>query len=145
MNKEVKIYSAELHAFCALPFADKGIRAGFPSPAQDYIEKSLDLNEALIKHPASTFFGCVVGDSMKDCGLEEGDILFIDKSLTVYDGAMAVCFIDGEFTIKFIKKKAGGLWLMPANSAYLPIQVTSENDFMVWGIVTYSIKNRHKR
>lgn len=122
-----------------LPFADAGVHAGFPSPAQDYMEKSLDLNELMIKRPASTFFARVKGDSMQDAGVKDGDILVIDKSLPPRNGAMAVCFIDGEVTLKFVKTGKNCVWLMPANDAYLPIRVTPDNEFAIWGIVTYSI------
>ena len=82
---------------------------------------------------------------MKDAGLDDGDILVIDKSLEPRSGDMAVCYIDGEFTIKYIKIDAKVIWLIPANEAYKPIRVTKENDFMIWGIVTYSIKNHNRR
>lgn len=127
-----------------LPFADGGIRAGFPSPAQDYLEMAIDLNQELVKHPATTFLGRVCGDSMKDANIKDGDILVIDKALEPKDGDMAVCFIDGEFTVKQIKMGSNCIWLMPANAAYSPIKVTSENEFLIWGIVTYSIHKQHK-
>lgn len=128
-----------------LPIADGGIKAGFASPAQDYIESGIDLNRELIKNPASTFFGRVSGDSMKGAGIENGDILVIDKSLQARDGDIAVCFVDGEFTLKRIKTKGDVIWLMPENSDYKPIKVTKENDFAVWGVVVYSIKNVLKK
>lgn len=84
------------------PMAEDGIHAGFPSPAQDYMNKCIDLNAELVRHPAATFYGRVVGDSMIDAGVEEGDILVIDKALNAQEGDMAVCFIDGEFTLKYI-------------------------------------------
>ena len=126
--------------------ADSGIQAGFPSPAQDYMNPCIDLNKELVRHPAATFYGRVVGDSMIDAGVEEGDILVIDKSLEAVDGDMAVCFVDGEFTLKFISTadpetgRKDGLWLVPANPAYKPIKVRDFSDFIVWGIVTYIIK-----
>ncbi len=123
-----------------LPFADEGIKAGFPSPAQDFMDLFIDLNEELVKHPASTFYGRVKGDSMWDAGIGDGDILIIDKSLEPRDGDTAVCFIDGEFTIKQIRLGKGEIWLVPANEKYPAIKITAENDFLIWGIVTYSIK-----
>lgn len=122
----------------ALPLAE-GISAGFPSPAEEYIELSLDLNKALIEHPSSTFFGRVKGHSMRDAGINDGDILVIDKSLSPADGKKAVCYIDGEFTLKSLRVDKSGVWLMPANPEFKPIRVTEENDFIVWGIVTYVI------
>lgn len=138
------IYQVDTDSYMPLPYAEQGIRAGFPSPAQDYISQVIDLNKELIKHPASTFYGRVSGDSMKDAGLSDGDILVIDKSLEPRTGDMAVCYVDGEFTIKYIRIEKDVIWLVPANDDYDPIKVTSENTFLVWGIVTYSIKN-HKR
>ena len=129
-----------------MQYADEGIRAGFPSPAQDYMEQAIDLNKEIVKHPASTFYGRVVGDSMRDEGIEEGDILVIDKSLELMDDDLAVCFIDGEFTVKRVRLETDAAWLIPANPDYPKIRVTADNDFIVWGIVTYTIKkNRRKR
>ena len=104
------------------------------------------MNKELIRHPASTFYGRVVGDSMRDEGIEEGDILVIDKSLELVDDDLAVCFIDGEFTVKRVRLEPEAIWLVPSNPDYPLIKVTKENDFMIWGIVTYTIKkNRRKR
>lgn len=102
MKKNIEIHLVDLSTTLPLPYADEGIRAGFPSPAQDYMEQAIDLNKELIKHPSSTFYGRVVGDSMKDEGIEEGDILVIDKSLELIEGDLAVCYVDGEFTVKRI-------------------------------------------
>ena len=143
-EKNLTIFKVDTDTSIPLPFADEGIKAGFPSPAQDYISQTIDLNKELIKHPACTFYGRVSGDSMRDAGLSEGDILIIDKSLEPHTGDMAVCYIDGEFTIKYIKIESDVIWLIPANDNYTPIKVTPENDFLIWGIVTHSIK-AHKR
>lgn len=139
------IYQVDTDSYMPLPYADEGIRAGFPSPAQDYISQVIDLNKELIKHPSTTFYGRVTGDSMKDAGLSSGDILIIDKSLEPKTGDVAVCYIDGEFTVKYIRIETNVIWLIPANEAYEPIKVTAENDFMIWGIITYSIKNHTRR
>lgn len=141
----LKIYLSDQSLELSLPYADGGIKAGFPSPAQDYMDSAIDLNKELIKHPASTFYGRVKGDSMIDANVYDGDILVIDKSLEPQNGDMAVCFIDGEFTIKYIKLKKDVIWLQPANKNYEPIKVTIENDFLIWGIVTYCIQNKKKR
>ena len=110
------------------------------------MEQAIDLNKELIKHPASTFYGRVVGDSMRDEGIEEGDILVIDKSLELLDNDLAVCFIDGEFTVKRVRLEQNAAWLIPSNSEYPLIKVTADNNFIVWGVVTYTIKkNRRKR
>lgn len=141
----LQIFNADTSSILDIPYADGGIHAGFPSPAQDYLETSIDLNKELIRHPASTFFGRVSGDSMIDAGVNDGDILIIDKSLPPQNGDMAVCFIDGEFTLKYVKISRGTVWLMPANPSYQPIKITSANNFIIWGIVLYSIKNQHRK
>lgn len=146
MKKQIAIHKIDTSSSLPLQFADEGIKAGFPSPAQDYLEQAIDLNKELIRHPASTFYGRVVGDSMRDEGIEEGDILVIDKSLELLNDDLAVCYIDGEFTVKRVRLEPDAAWLVPSNSNYPPIKVTKDNEFMVWGIVTYTIKkNRRKR
>lgn len=119
----------------------EALRAGFPSPAEDFSEVSIDLNVELIKHPASTFFCRVSGDSMQDMGINDGDLLVIDKSLEPQDGKVAVCYIDGDFTLKEIKIEKDCCWLIPANKDFSPIKVTADNEFLVWGIVTHAIKS----
>lgn len=121
------------------------IKAGFPSPAQDYVENGIDLNRELVKNPSSTFFGRARGTSMEGAGIYDGDLLIIDKSLEPYEGAVAVCYIDGEFTLKRIHfEREGGsvvaVWLQPENDSFHPIKVTEENQFIIWGIVTHSIR-----
>lgn len=128
-----------------LPYVNDGIQAGFPSPAQNFINESIDLNIELIKHPAATFFGKVSGDSMVDEGIEDGDVLIIDKSLEPINGDLAVCCIDNEFTLKRIEIDTDYIKLMPSNPIFNPIIVTSENQFMIWGIVTYTIKKNRRR
>jgi len=136
----IDFYTADISTHLPLPFVDSGIAAGFPSPAKDYIDLALDLNKELVNNPSSTFYGRVKGSSMKDAGIHNGDILVIDKSLEPVNGKVAVCFIDGEFTLKRMKFDGKKLFLVPANEDYDPIEVTKENDFIVWGIVTYIIK-----
>ena len=118
------------------------VKAGFPSPAEDMRER-LDLVKLLVRHKASTFFFRVSGVSMVDADMDEGDIIIVDRAVEPYNDCKAVCFIDGEYTVKRIVIGDGKVTLMPANdidSKYQPIEVTSENDFMVWGVVTYVIK-----
>lgn len=116
------------------------VRAGFPSPADDTPHEKLDLMRLVVRHPASTFYFRISGVSMVDDGFDEGDIVVVDRSLEPTNNATAVCFIDGEFTIKMIRQEKDCLYLMPANKEYKPIKVTAENEFMVWGVVTYIIK-----
>ncbi len=137
----IQLYQPSYSSFIDLPLADQGISAGFPSPADDFLDLSIDLNKELIKHPYATFYGRVRGDSMTGAGLDDGDLLIIDKSLEPQDGKIAVCFIDGEFTVKRIKLDTESLWLMPENTKYKPLKVTEDNEFVIWGIVTCVIKN----
>ena len=145
MKKKIEIFSIDLSSSLPLPYANEGIRAGFPSPAQDYLQQAIDLNKELIRHPASTFYGRVVGDSMSGEGIEEGDILVIDKSLELTDDDLAVCFIDGEFTVKRVRLEQEAAYLIPSNPKYPTIKVTADNNFIVWGIVTYTIKKNRRR
>ena len=136
----IEIYSAIITTELDLPFVEQGISAGFPSPADDFLDISIDLNKELIKNPSATFYGRVKGDSMKNAGLENGDLLIIDKSLEPINNKIAVCFIDGEFTVKRIKIEADIIWLLAENEDYKPIKVTADNEFVIWGIVTTVIK-----
>ena len=137
-------YSADLSTELDLPFATEGIRAGFPSPTQDYMTDSIDLNKELVLHPATTFYARAVGNSMTGFGISDGDLLVIDKSIEPVDGDIVVAFIDGEFTLKKIMKDENecNLWLVPGNEDYPPIKITEENDFIVWGVLTYNIKKQ---
>lgn len=116
-----------------------GVKAGFPSPAQDFIAQAIDLNKYIIKHPAATYFALVNGVSM-DTDLSEGDLLVVDRSLDPQDGKIAVCFVDGEFTVKKIRIEKDRCLLVPSNPDYPVIEVNKDNDFTIWGIVTYVIK-----
>ncbi len=136
---KIKLYHSNPSSRRALP-AVGHIAAGFPSPAEDYLEAVLDLNELLVKNPSSTFYGKVKGFSMTEAGVDNGDLLVIDKAVPYRHNALAVCFLDGEFTLKRLKIEGKNLYLMPANPAYPPIVVNEERDFSVWGIVTYVIK-----
>lgn len=141
------LYSADLSQELSIPIASEGIRAGFPSPAADYMNEAIDLNKALIPHPATTFYARCVGDSMKGCGISDGDLLVIDKSIEPKEGDIVVAFIDGEFTLKriHVSEQEDCLYLMPENQDYTPIKVTQESSFMVWGVVTYNIKKQINR
>lgn len=123
-----------------IPSAQTGISAGFPSPADDFIDLSIDLNKTFIKHPNATFFGRVSGDSMIDAGLHDGDYLIIDRSLEPQHKHIAVCLINGDFTVKRLFIKAHKICLMPENEAYQVIEVSEDDDFSIWGIVTTVIK-----
>lgn len=119
------------------------IKAGFPSPAEDYLQESLDFNRDLIKHPESTFYGRVDGDSMIDAGICDGDIAVIDRSVEPQHGDVVVGYVNGEFTIKYLDlthKNEGYIELRPANRLYSPIRINECDDFEVWGVVIWVIK-----
>lgn len=147
MEKQVSIdiFKPDLTTRMPLPYAEGGIQAGFPSPAQDYISESIDLNREIVRHPASTFYGRVSGESMIDDGIDPDDIIVIDRSLEPRDGDLAVCCLEGEFTLKRIKLEADKVWLIPANEAFDPILVTPDNRFEIWGVVTHTIKRNRRR
>jgi DNA polymerase V len=123
-----------------IPFIPDGVSAGFPSPAADFMETNIDLNEALSENPLATFYIRVNGNSMIDAGINDKDVLVVDRSLEPQNNKIAICFIDGEFTVKRIQLETDCLYLMPENSNYQPIKVTEENELIIWGIVTYVIK-----
>jgi DNA polymerase V len=123
------------------PFISGGIKAGFPSPAADFDETKISLDNVLVKNREATFYAKASGNSMIGAGIDDGDIMVIDRSLEPRDGKIAICFVDGEFTVKRIKIKKDGIYLMPENSAFEPIKVTENNELIIWGIVTYVIKS----
>ncbi len=121
-------------------FFDTGISAGFPSPAEDFKEQRLSLDKELIKNKEATFFARVSGQSMIGAGLDDNDLLVIDRSLQPENNKIAVCFLDGEFTVKRLKVDRDEVWLQPENPNYPIIKITKDNDFIIWGIVTNVIK-----
>lgn len=149
MNNGFKLdlYSSDLSSENNnVSYIDTVIKAGFPSPAQDYISGTIDLNRELIRHKETTFLARVSGNSLQEAGICDGDIVIIDKSLEAKNGDFVVAFIDGEFTLKEFRfdEAENCAWLIPHNKAYEPIKVTQENDFLIWGVLTYTIKQLHK-
>ncbi|MBQ2484820.1 MAG: translesion error-prone DNA polymerase V autoproteolytic subunit [Muribaculaceae bacterium] len=122
-----------------IQFTESHVQAGFPSPAQGSFGDAIDLNRALIDSPTSTFCARVSGNSMIDAGIGDGDLIIIDKALDPHDGDIAVCFVDGEFTVKRIALRHDGLYLVAANKRYPDLRIGTESHFMIWGIVTYII------
>ena len=112
------------------------VSAGFPSPADDYLEDRLDLNHYLIKHPSATFFVRAAGDSMVDAGIHSGDVLVVDRSLDPGNNSVVIAVINGEMTVKRMMNSGGKLFLVPANPRYRPIEIQEGMDFEVWGVVT---------
>src|SRR5262249_3385285 len=142
MTTPVVSYAARIPhtgATLELPFAAACVPAGFPSPAEDYLENALDISEYLVKRPKATYFMRVIGDSMLGAGIHDGDLLVIDRAETVRDGRVVVARLDDQFTIKRFRLIDGRPWLYSANEAYEPIQITEDTDFEIWGCVTFAI------
>jgi len=140
MALELDFFTPETKNEVFITFTESLIKAGFPSPAEDHTDIKLDLNKELIKNPSSTFFARVSGQSMIEDGIDNGDLLVIDRSIVPFEGALAVCYLDGEFTLKRVKIEKEAIFLIPANPCFKIIKVTKDNDFMIWGVVKYVIK-----
>ena len=124
----------------SLHLAQEGISAGFPSPADDFKELRISIDQEVVRNEEATFYARVSGQSMQGAGLDDGDLLVIDRSLEPQHDKIAVCYIDGEFTVKRLKVAADGIFLMPENPNYKPIKMNEENELIIWGIVTYVVK-----
>ena len=138
----MKLITGDFEKRLQLQFAPS-VRAGFPSPAEDYMNESLDFNRDLIRHPEATFYGRVEGDSMINAGICDGDIAVIDRSIEAEDGSVVVAYINNEFTVKFLDlshRKDGYIELRPANDAFQPIRIDEDDNFEVWGVVIWTIK-----
>lgn len=144
---ELEFFDSRFSTIQPLPVFE-GLRAGFPSPAADYEQRTLDFNRDFIAHPQATFYGRVVGDSMQEAGINEGDILVVDKAAEIDDGDVVVAFFNREFTIKFIDMKhraEGYIELVPANPKYKRIHIDVNDEFTVWGKVVFTIKDWRNR
>ena len=115
------------------------VAAGFPSPAEGFLDKRLDLNELVVRHPEATFFVRVSGHSMTGAHIQSGDILVVDRSIEAHDGHVVVAVLDGEFTVKRLYRRNGRCVLQPENRAYRPMPIDPEQEFEVWGVVTHVI------
>lgn len=122
-----------------IPLVAARVQAGFPSPADDHLERALDLNEHLVRHPAATFFVRVQGESMREAGIHSGDILVVDRSLGAANGNIVVAMLDGDFTVKRLRSKSGRLFLEAAGEGFGPLEITGNRDLVVWGVVTFVI------
>lgn len=140
INKNIEFFIPNFENSRELPFITSGIKAGFPSPAADFDETRISLDKALVKNPDTTFYAKANGQSMKGAGIDDGDIMIIDRSIEPRNNKIAVCLIDGEFTVKRIKKTKEELLLIPENSDFQPIKINEDNQLVIWGIVTYVIK-----
>lgn len=143
----MKIYQPDLSTQQSITCADEQVHAGFPSNVNGTFTESIDLNKELVRHPATTFYARVHGDSMRDAGIDHGDLLVVDKGLEAADGDIVVAFVDGEFTLKRFRNdgQGQGAWLLPENENYPPIHVDESTSFMIWGVVCYNIKCQLRR
>lgn len=141
--EKIKIYRYDAKKRVLIPYIGSKVNAGFPSPAQDYIEQKLDLNEHLIKHPSSTFYIKVFGNSMIDEGITAKSLLVVDRSLDYKKGCIAIACINDEFTVKKIDKIKGSFFLISANKDYDPIAINEETELLIWGIVTWVLNPKY--
>ena len=139
-NQKFTFFLPDFESELRIPFIKEGVSAGFPSPAADFMETNIDLNKELSENQLATFYIKVKGNSMIDAGIDDKDVLVVDRSLEPQNNKIAICFIDGEFTVKRILVEKECLYLMPENASYSPIKITEENQLIIWGIVTYVIK-----
>ena len=122
-----------------IPLSSGTVQAGFPSPAEDYVEKSIDLNEQLVRNPTSTFFVRAKGDSMKDAGITSGDILVVDKSVTAANRQIVVAMLNGDFTVKRLRRRNNRVFLESENHEFPSMEITPDQELVIWGVVTYVI------
>ncbi|RXR19392.1 translesion error-prone DNA polymerase V autoproteolytic subunit [Flavobacterium amnicola] len=139
-SKKIEIFAPNTDSNLEMPFIAAGIKAGFPSPAADFDEVRISLDQIVVKNKSATFYAKASGNSMIGAGIADGDVLVIDRSLEPADNKIAVCYIDGDFTVKRIKIEKNSICLVPENEAFQPIKITEENELIIWGIVTYVLK-----
>ena len=140
MKEGISFFKPNLDESHSIPLTSNNISAGFPSPADDFKEIRISLDREIVKNEEATFYARVDGESMLGAGLNDGDLIVIDRSAEPKDGSIAVCFLDGEFTVKRLKLKNKEIYLMPENSKYSPIKIGEGNELSIWGIVTYVVK-----
>lgn len=138
---QIEFITVQVGQAMPIPLYTSNVPAGFPSPANDEIEQHLDLNEYLIPHPAATYFVRAKGHSMQGIGIDDGDLLVVDRSLDPYDGAIVIAAVDSEFTVKRVKLKSKEIWLLPENPNYEPIKVSGESSLEIWGVVKNIVKS----
>lgn len=134
------VYAAKKTSTVKIPLFNESVKAGFPSPADDFIDKHIDLNELLIRHPAATFFVRVKGDSMINAGIFSGDVLVVDKALEAKNNCIVIAVINGELTVKRLRRTGDKLQLIPENNNYPIIEIDSEMSFQIWGVVKSVIR-----
>ena len=141
LKSKLTFFKPDFENSRTLPYFEGGIKAGFPSPAADFEGTQISLDKVLVKNFEATFYAKADGTSMIGAGIDNGDIMVIDRSIEPKDGKIAVCFIDGDFTVKRIKVEKDAVYLMPENKAFQPIKIEEDNKLIIWGIVTYVIKS----
>ena len=139
-NKKLVFFHPNQEQKKRIHLAEEGISAGFPSPADDFKELRISIDQEVVRNEESTFYARVSGESMQGAGLDNGDLLVIDRSIEPQNDRIAVCFIDGAFTVKRLKVEVDCIYLMPENKNYKPIKVSAEDGLVIWGIVTYVVK-----
>ena len=140
MTKKITFFQPDQDSGKTSLLSNEGVSAGFPSPADDFKELRISIDKEVVKNETATFYARVSGESMQGAGLDDGDLLVIDRSLEPEDNKIAICFIDGEFTVKRLKVEKNCVYLMPENPKYQPIKVTEDNELIIWGVVTYVVK-----
>lgn len=138
-SKKLQFYAIEEASFDEITLYGDSVPAGFPSPADDYLDMDLNLHDYLVQHPSATFCVRAIGDSMVDAGIQSSDVMVIDRALKPKNNDIILAVVNGEFTVKRIKKSEDELYLMPANENYKPMKITEEMNFQVWGVVTFII------
>ena len=138
VGKEFSSYSLD-EKVLDIPFYQSNVSAGFPSPAEDFMDLDLNLQDYLVQHPSATFCVRVTGDSMQNAGIFSGDVMVVDRALESKNNSIVLAVLDGEFTVKRIQKRAGKLYLKPENKNFSPIEIIEEMNFQVWGVVTHII------
>lgn len=138
-DKKLQFYTIEDVDLNSVPLYGDTVPAGFPSPADDYLDMDLNLHDYLVQHPSATFCVRAIGDSMIDAGIKSHDVMVVDRALTPKNNDIVLAVVNGEFTVKRIKKNENELYLIPANDNYRPVKITEEMNFQVWGVVTFII------
>ena len=138
-TKTLELYASDTTTTLNMPYFENGVSAGFPSPAEDHMHSKIDLNNLLIENPSATYYVRVNGDSMLGAGILSGDLLIVDRSIEVTNNCIVVAHVDGEFTVKRIKKVKKKTFLQAENNNYKPIEITKEMDFELFGVVAHAI------
>ena len=138
-TQTLELYTSDTSTTLSMPYFENGVSAGFPSPAEDHTQSKIDLNNLLIENPSATYYVRVNGDSMLGAGILSGDLLIVDRSIEVTNNCIVVAHLDGEFTVKRIKKIKKKIFLQAENNNYKPIEITKEMDFELFGVVAHAI------